>query len=345
MRMLFLSLISFTFIITGFAYALNVVTSQPWHTAQQIVNSCGRVFDDEGRAYLCDSVNEPTSISDVGPGPTHSIQYLSKSATDMESIDSDNNGWPDVGIGLVGSSTPSQPSAGTVSHDISQIRRGVSGAQNQNIDSNNNGWPDKCDNIPGVSIYTGCEVRCAQNNDVQCEAGETRVYLYGSGYGCTTDEFDGVVEGVPISCEIETYYGTDRGGDYILKYEQCTEGISDNQNYVYCSDEGLTGFIYHDEYDSSCAICCASAPATWHLVWERSETYGGWCQDDDANSPWYNCNQLGSCVTDRGLIGTTCEDYTGYSWAEGESCSDRGITCFDCWGTYGQFVAWIFRCE
>ena len=58
--MLILSLILLIFIVE-IAYALNVTNSQPWHTAQQIVNPDGRVFDDEGRACSCDVLMNPSA--------------------------------------------------------------------------------------------------------------------------------------------------------------------------------------------------------------------------------------------------------------------------------------------
>lgn len=240
------------------AYAVN--QSLPWHTAQEIVNSGGRVFDDQGRIYKCDSTSNPGTTADVDLNqPNHPIQQFAKSAGNPDSLDSDGNGWPDVGLELA--EPGSQSGIGLQTHPISQIRRGVAGAENQMIDSNGNGWPDKCD--------------------------------------CVLSETD-----------------------------------TDPNNCGSCGNACPSGQICAD------GTCITYTP-TWHLVWERFETYGGWCQDTDEDSPWYNCNQLGDCMTQRYEMSTYC----GYYVYEDETCSTQGVTCFDCWGTYGQFWAWVYRCE
>lgn len=127
-------------------------TSQAYHSADKIVNSGGRVFNDQGIAYLCDSLSDPATSSDVTSNVGHSIQQFSRNSSDLNSIDSNNNGWPDKGIALVGSFTPTQLPAGSVFHNISEIKRGISGAENKKIDSNGNGWPDKCDALSSVSF-------------------------------------------------------------------------------------------------------------------------------------------------------------------------------------------------
>ena len=320
------------FLALAIVVAAAVNQSLSWHTAQEIVNSGGQVFDEQGKAYLCDSTEEPTDVSDVDSLLSHPIGQISINSTDPNSIDSDGNGWPDVGIkvlsleevnlatlpdsttecpsggancdninddnedtyysrgcgsnynpqcgfsyeaivnfnevmgsvnkvefvyraagaggsdntiylyyggdwhevynialgagypyfdsGKVTSSVegswsnvekvklavsgfgvysssimtatlthylyelrafgtalppdmPSQPPAGDPSHPISQIRRGVSGAENQKIDSNNNGWPDKCDSIldiPGTVHYWvyGPTVTCGAGQPPTC---------------------------------------------------------------------------------------------------------------------------------------------------------------------------------
>ena len=188
--------------------------------------------------------------------PNHPLQQIAKSSTDLESIDSDNNGWPDAGVGLTGSSSPDQSPAGDVYHPISQIRRGISGAQNRKIDSDGNGWPDMCDSIL-EKPYAECVARCANDNDAQCEAGETRIYLYGSGTGCATADFSGEVEGVTINCGVLMFWGVDMMGEWTSGMEWCNESVGNSRSDIYCSSAGTMGTSrYDDKYDSSCAICC-----------------------------------------------------------------------------------------
>lgn len=90
--------------------------------------------------------------------------------------------------------------------------------------------------------YSECYPRCASNNDAQCNAGETRVMLYGAGAGCGIGE-EGYVSGAP-------------GIGY--KYwhsppSSPTEGLTVSifESTVTCQDALLL-----IPYDSSCALCC-----------------------------------------------------------------------------------------
>jgi len=136
-------------LIVPILYAL-INPSQGSHPSQTILNSGGSVFNNDGHAYLCDSLSEPSSSSDVTSDVSHPIQQFSKSSTNLNSVDSNNNGWPDSGMAITGSSTPTQIASGLLFHDLSGIKRNVGGALNQKIDSDGNGWPDKCDCVPAV---------------------------------------------------------------------------------------------------------------------------------------------------------------------------------------------------
>ena len=108
---------------------------QPWHNAQQIINSGGRVFDDQGRAYKCDSFVAGSAPGVTSTSVSHEEKQISKSDSNLESIDTDGNGWPDIGLSL--SAPSSQLASGVFFHNISEIK--------SEIDKNGNGWPDRCD--------------------------------------------------------------------------------------------------------------------------------------------------------------------------------------------------------
>jgi hypothetical protein len=128
---------SIIFVILFSSFSLALDMSQPWHTFRKLSNPAGRIFDDQARAYKCDSISLPTSVFDVGM-INHPLQQFSD-------VDSNNNGWPDIGISLLTPENQTPVDSAQAYHDISEVRRGVAGAANQKIDSNNNGWPDYCD--------------------------------------------------------------------------------------------------------------------------------------------------------------------------------------------------------
>lgn len=101
---LFLAIL-ITLTVIPIIYAISVILSQPNHTSQEIVNSGGRVFNNQGQAYFCDSLSEPTSSSDIIDTVNHPLQQFSKNSTNSESIDSNNNGWPDVGVTILSTET------------------------------------------------------------------------------------------------------------------------------------------------------------------------------------------------------------------------------------------------
>ncbi len=110
-------------ICLAFVYSA-LITTQAWHVSQEIANDNGLVFDVNGSALLCDSLAEPTATQATDTNkPNHPVQQIAFNATDQRSIDSNNNGWPDIGINITGTKSVTQAQKGFVYHLISEIKR------------------------------------------------------------------------------------------------------------------------------------------------------------------------------------------------------------------------------
>ncbi len=136
-----LAILTIIITISALAYAVNILTSSPFHSAQQIVNSGGRVFNDQGQALKCDNIGTSATATTISQIKKHSLTQILKSSANMGSADANNNGVVDIGVSLTIPST--QQLGGDITHNINELHKSASNLQK--IDSNNNGWPDSCD--------------------------------------------------------------------------------------------------------------------------------------------------------------------------------------------------------
>ena len=92
--------------------------------------------------------------------------------------------------------------------------------------------------------YKECYPRCKATNDATFNAGETRVFLWGSGTGCATDEISGWVKdakGIDYHCYI----------DMVEQEAYQVNGVFFDE--VHCR---YLCAALPNAFPSSCAICC-----------------------------------------------------------------------------------------
>jgi hypothetical protein len=129
----------FLIFLAGFVYAVSVLISGPWHPAQQIVNSGGSVFNEQGQVYRCDRIGPSSGTEEISDSDiSHPLSTIAISEGVLETVDQDSNGFPDVGLSLTGA--PDQLPSSGATHSLKDIFIG-----SRSLDQNDNGWPDACD--------------------------------------------------------------------------------------------------------------------------------------------------------------------------------------------------------